>query len=70
VLLITFRDINGREKRAAGFRKFQHPIWDAINKRYFYEWWVEIEVVGRRRGSWIEYMPLDKFRELNPKIRI
>jgi len=66
---ITFTDINGREKRASGFRRIKHGIRDVKSNRLIYEDWVEIKVVGRRR-NWIEYMPLEKFRELNPRIKI
>ena len=66
--LISFIDINGRRKTAKSIRLIRHPIRDAINKTTFDEPWVEIRVVGRVRGEWTEYMPLNDFIRLNPEL--
>jgi len=66
--LISFTDINGRQKTARSIRLIKHPIRDAINKTTFDEPWVEIRVVGRVRGEWTEYMPLNDFIRLNPEL--
>ena len=66
--LITFVDINGRRKTASSIRLIKHPIRDAINETTFDEPWVEIHVIGRVRGEWIEYMPLKDFIRLNPEL--
>jgi hypothetical protein len=66
--LITFVDVNGRQKTASSIRLIKHPIRDAINKTTFDEPWVEIHVVGRVRGEWTEYMPLKDFIRLNPEL--
>jgi hypothetical protein len=66
--LITFTDVNGRQKTASSIRLIKHPIRDAINETTFDEPWVEIHVVGRVRGEWTEYMPLKDFIKLNPEL--
>jgi hypothetical protein len=66
--LITFIDVNGRQKIASSIRLIKHPIRDAINETTFDEPWVEIHVIGRVRGEWIEYMPLKDFIRLNPEL--
>jgi hypothetical protein len=66
--LITFTDVNGRQKTASSIRLIKHPIRDAINETTFDEPWVEIRVVGRVRGEWTEYMPLKDFIKLNPEL--
>jgi hypothetical protein len=64
----TFIDVNGRRKTAASIRLIKHPIRDAINNTTFDETWVEIRVVGRTRGEWVEYMSLKDFERLNPEL--
>jgi hypothetical protein len=66
--LIYFTDINGRRKAASRIRLIRHPIRDAINETTFDEPWVEIHVMGRVRGEWTEYMPLNDFIRLNPEL--
>jgi hypothetical protein len=66
--LITFLDINGRQKTARSIRLIKHPIRDAINETTFDEPWVEIRVIGRIRGEWTEYMPLKDFVKFNPEL--
>jgi hypothetical protein len=66
--LISFIDINGKQKTAKSIKLIRHPIKDAINKTTFDEPWVEICVVGRTRGEWTEYMPLKDFTRLNPEL--
>jgi hypothetical protein len=66
--LITFIDINGRQKTASSIKLIKHAIRDAINETTFDEPWVEIHVVGRVRGTWTEYMSLKDFIKLNPEL--
>jgi hypothetical protein len=66
--LITFVDVNGRQKTARSIKVIKHPIRDAINNTTFDEPWVEMRVVGRIRGEWTEYMPLRDFIKLNPEL--
>jgi hypothetical protein len=65
---ISFIDINSKQKTASSIKLIKHPIKDAINKTTFDEPWVEIHVVGRVRGTWIEYMSLKDFVKLNPEL--
>jgi len=66
--LITFKDANGRTKTARSITLIKHSIRDAINETTFDEPWVEIIVVGRVRGEWTEYMPLNEFIKMNPEL--
>ncbi|MEM4975975.1 MAG: hypothetical protein QXT64_01470 [Desulfurococcaceae archaeon] len=64
--LKTFVDPNGRLKTARDIQVISHQIRDAINNTTFTELYVKITVVGKRRGEWVEYMPLKDFVRLNP----
>lgn len=66
--LKTFVDANGRLKAARKIEVVRHQIRDAINKTTFTELYVKIVVVGKRRGEWVEYMPLKDFVKLNPEL--
>jgi hypothetical protein len=66
--LITFIDANGRQKTARSIKVIKHSIRDAINNTTFDEPWVEIQVVGRVRGEWTEYMPLKEFIRNNQEL--
>jgi len=66
--LKTFVDPNGRLKTAKDIQLIRHQIRDAVNNTTFTELYVKITVVGRRRGEWVEYMPLKDFVKLNPKL--
>jgi hypothetical protein len=68
--LVTFVDVNGRRKTASNIRLIKHPIRDAVNETTFDEPWVEIHVVGRVRGEWMEYMSLKDFVRLNPELAL
>jgi len=66
--LVTFIDANGRQKTARSIKVIKHSIRDAINNTTFDEPWVEIQVVGRVRGEWTEYIPLKEFIRSNPEL--
>jgi len=66
--LLTFRDTNGRLKKAKSIKLIEHQVRDAINNTMLNELWVEIRVVGKVRGEWTEYMPLHEFIKLNPEL--
>jgi len=69
--LIRIIDVNGKPKLAKYVRVINHPIRDAVTNTYFTERWVEALIVGRNRNmEWKEYYPLDKFKELNPHIKL
>ena len=65
---LSYIDSNGREKFAKSIKVINHPIRDAINNTTFDEKFVEITVIGRVRGEWKEYMPLNEFIKLNPEL--
>lgn len=62
-------DENGKERDAVSVKKIQHNIVDAVNGGSIEEGFVEALIKGRR-GEWIEWYHLPKFRELNPYIKL
>jgi hypothetical protein len=64
-------DSNGKEKNAISLKVITHEVRDAINKGAIPTKFVEAVIQGRhRKGTWVEWYPLEQFRSLNPKIEV
>ena len=64
-------DINGKEREALSVKRMINQIPDAINggiatTRIL----VEVVIIGRTGRAWKEWYPIDKFKELNPNIKV
>ncbi|RLG97650.1 hypothetical protein DRO19_05505 [Candidatus Bathyarchaeota archaeon] len=67
--MIEIVDENGSKKLAKSLRVVEHKIYDQINDQYITEKYVEAHIIGKQ-FEWVEYYPLDKFRKLNPGVKI
>ena len=64
-------DINGKERRIVSIKRMTQQIPDTVNggiaatKEY-----VEVEILGKTGRIWKEWYPLEKFKEMNPDVKV
>lgn len=63
-------DINGKEREAISIQKISHQVVDKDGNPVAEEY-VEVVIKGQfRKGTWREWYPLEKFKEMNPEVVI
>ena len=63
-------DINGKEREAISIQKISYQVVDKDGNPIAEEY-VEVIIQGQhRKGTWKEWYPLKKFKEMNPEIVI
>ncbi len=69
--MIEIVDLNGRKRLVKSIRVIDHEVRNSIHGGTLTEKYVEVVIVGRhRRRTWKEWYPLEKFKEMNPNLKI
>jgi len=63
-------DVNGKKRDVESIKKMVHQVPDKDGNMIDEEY-AEAVINGRyRKGTWKEWYPLEKFKEMNPKVKI